>query len=64
MPGMDGFAVARALRGDDAYAAVRLVALTGWGQPRDLQRTRAAGFDLHLVKPADPESMIAAVLER
>ena len=34
-----------------------LVALTGWGQERDRQRTRDAGFDLHLVKPIDPQAL-------
>ena len=36
-----------------------LVALTGWGQPEDKQRSQVAGFDHHLVKPVDP-----SVLER
>ena len=54
LPGMDGFAVAGALRGNPKVANARLIALTGYGQEEDRKRTRAAGFDEHLTKPADP----------
>jgi PAS domain S-box-containing protein len=53
MQGIDGHEVARRLRADRAWDGVRLVALTGWGQEEDRARTRAEGFDAHLVKPAD-----------
>ncbi|AXK72782.1 response regulator [Lysobacter sp. TY2-98] len=53
MPGMDGCEVARRVRADSAYDGVRLVALTGWSQAQDRERTRAAGFDQHLSKPVD-----------
>nr|WP_315592009.1 response regulator [uncultured Cupriavidus sp.] len=53
MPAMDGFETARRLREIPELCNARLVALTGFGQPDDRRRTRAAGFDLHLVKPAD-----------
>ncbi|MDQ1923359.1 response regulator [Massilia pseudoviolaceinigra] len=53
MPGMDGFELARALRADDRHDDALLVALTGWGSSADRERTRAAGFDLHLTKPVD-----------
>jgi CheY-like chemotaxis protein len=53
MPGMDGFEVARQLRADTAMAGVKLIALTGWSQDEDRQRTRDAGFDHHLIKPVD-----------
>jgi signal transduction histidine kinase len=53
MPGMSGYEVARALRADPASAGTRLVALTGWGQPEDRRRSHDAGFDYHLVKPAE-----------
>ncbi|PLP96608.1 hybrid sensor histidine kinase/response regulator [Cupriavidus pauculus] len=53
MPTMDGFETARRLREIPELRNARLVALTGFGQPDDRRRTRAAGFDLHLVKPAD-----------
>jgi PAS domain S-box-containing protein len=52
MPGMDGFEVAERVRQNHANNDVVLIALTGWGQEEDRQRTRAAGFDHHLVKPA------------
>jgi PAS domain S-box-containing protein len=52
MPEMDGFDVARAIRAGGA-ALVRIVALTGWGQQADRERTRAAGFDHHMTKPVD-----------
>lgn len=54
MPGMDGLEVARRIRRYPGLEGVLLVALTGWGQPTDRELTRAAGFDHHLVKPAQP----------
>jgi signal transduction histidine kinase/CheY-like chemotaxis protein len=59
MPEMDGYEVARALRARDAGRGVPLVALTGWGQEDDRRRARAAGFDHHLVKPADIDALRA-----
>jgi len=53
MPGMNGYDVARALRTRFPEHATTLVALTGWGQEDDRRRAREAGFDHHLVKPAD-----------
>ena len=53
MPGMDGHEVAARMRADPAWDAVRLIALTGWGQEADRERTRREGFDGHLVKPVD-----------
>jgi two-component system, sensor histidine kinase len=53
MPGMDGFAVARRVRERPEFDNTILIALTGWGQAEDRDRTREAGFDHHLVKPAD-----------
>ena len=52
MPGTDGYAVARSLRGQ---SDMTLVALTGWGQETDRRRTAEAGFDHHLIKPVDPQ---------
>ena len=51
MPGLDGLETARRLRAAHPGEAMFLVAVTGWGQDRDRQQTRAAGFDAHLVKP-------------
>jgi CheY-like chemotaxis protein len=53
MPGMDGFEVATRVRQNHDYDDIVLIALTGWGQEEDRQRTRDAGFNHHLVKPAD-----------
>ena len=53
MPGMNGYDVARALRTRFPDRGATLVALTGWGQEDDRRRAREAGFDHHLVKPAD-----------
>ncbi len=53
MPGMDGFEVARRIRQKPEFDEISLIALTGWGQDDDLRRTRDAGFDHHLIKPAD-----------
>lgn len=53
LPGFDGFEVARRLRKMPASNGVRLVALSGWVQPEDRERLRAAGFDHHLAKPVD-----------
>ena len=61
MPGMDGYAVAKALRGDPRTRHAVLVALTGWGADDDLARTRASGFDHHLTKPADPRALNAVL---
>ena len=55
MPGMDGYEVARRLRARPESQQTRLVALSGWGQEKDRERSRAAGFDHHLVKPVDLE---------
>jgi CheY-like chemotaxis protein len=59
MPRMDGFEAARRIRETPACKGALLVALTGWGQDSDRQRTREAGFDKHLVKPVDPAALSA-----
>ena len=64
LPDMDGYALAVALRTDAGGAtdgahgaALRLVALTGYGQQEDIARALAAGFDVHLTKPATLEAL-------
>jgi PAS domain S-box-containing protein len=59
MPHMDGFEVARRIRALPRGRDVLLVALTGWGQANDRQRTADAGFDEHLTKPVDSERLAA-----
>jgi CheY-like chemotaxis protein len=55
MPKMDGIEAARNLRALPGGQGIVLVALTGWGQTTDRQRTHNAGFDAHLVKPVDSD---------
>jgi PAS domain S-box-containing protein len=54
LPEMDGYEVARRLRAQNGTHRMRLVAVTGYGQPADRRRARAAGFDEHMVKPVEP----------
>jgi PAS domain S-box-containing protein len=54
MPVMNGYEAARHIRQQPWGKAITLVALTGWGQDEDRARTKEAGFNHHLVKPADP----------
>jgi CheY-like chemotaxis protein len=62
MPGMDGFETAQGIRSRPDSRDVVLIALTGWGQDRDRRRTEAAGFDRHLAKPADLETLQEVLL--
>lgn len=57
MPNMNGHEAARRIREQPWGKSMMLVALTGWGQDEDKQRTKEAGFDHHLVKPADPSEL-------
>ena len=59
LPGRDGHALARALR--DRGVRARLIALTGYGQPADRERSLASGFDEHLVKPVEWPALEAAL---
>ena len=55
LPGLSGYDVARRIRAETADRAVRLIAITGYGQPADRERAIEAGFDAHLLKPVAPE---------
>jgi CheY-like chemotaxis protein len=57
MPRMDGVETAKRLRTLPDGGQTILIALTGWGQEHDLQRTREAGFDHHLLKPIELQSI-------
>jgi len=57
LPDMDGYALAAALRNGGGSGALRLVALTGYGQRSDVERARQAGFDVHLTKPASADDL-------
>ena len=64
LPGMNGYEVAQALRNDQTFASVYLVALTGYALPEDLAKAHRAGFDLHVAKPPSPEKLQEALVRR
>ena len=57
LPGMNGYEVAKRLKGLPNSKSTMLIAMTGYGQEEDRQRSRDAGFDYHLVKPVDLEQL-------
>jgi PAS domain S-box-containing protein len=57
LPGMDGYEVARQLRARPGSRGMPLIAVTGYGQENDRQRSIQAGFDEHFTKPVDPEAL-------
>jgi CheY-like chemotaxis protein/anti-sigma regulatory factor (Ser/Thr protein kinase) len=59
LPEMDGYEVARRLRMHEFATPLRLIALTGYGQQEDVERSYAAGFNDHLVKPVSAEALEA-----
>ena len=63
LPGLDGYEVARRLRALPGGDACLLIALTGYGQQDDRRRAHEAGFDVHLVKPADPDAVVELIQE-
>jgi signal transduction histidine kinase/CheY-like chemotaxis protein len=65
LPRMDGYELARRIRLEiDGPKRPYLVAVTGYGLPEDRERTREAGFDLHLVKPVDPADLAGVLAKR
>jgi PAS domain S-box-containing protein len=61
LPEIDGYEVARRLRQDPDLRKARIIAVSGYGQETDFQRSQQAGFDDHLVKPVDPEKLLQVV---
>jgi PAS domain S-box-containing protein len=61
LPGVDGYQVARRIKSNPQLAHIRLVAHTGYGSPEDRRRAQEAGFDAHLVKPAELSDLEAAL---
>jgi CheY-like chemotaxis protein len=59
LPDIDGYEVARRLRGEPGLDQVPLIALTGYCHDEARRRAREAGIDYHLVKPADPEALLS-----
>ncbi len=57
LPKMNGYEAARRIRERPSEAKVTIIALTGWGQERDKQLASEAGFDHHLTKPVEPETL-------
>ena len=57
LPEMDGYSVARTLRADPEFVRVGLVAVSGYARPEDVARAKEAGFDAHLAKPPEVESL-------
>ena len=57
LPGMNGFEIIRGLQSMPAAAEIPVIALTGYGQEQDIQRTTEAGFASHMVKPVDPDRL-------
>ena len=63
LPGMNGYEVAKRLRGEPSLTGAVLVALTGWGSEDNKRQSREAGFDFHLTKPVEVTA-IESILAR
>lgn len=61
LPGIDGYEVARRLRAMKQKQPIKIVAVTGWGQEEDKQKSLEAGIDVHLVKPVDAAELRSAL---
>lgn len=59
LPDLNGYEVAERIRGEAWGERIKLIAVTGWGQPEDKRRALAAGFNYHLTKPVDPTQLEA-----
>lgn len=58
MPELNGYELARRIRASAEGANILLIAVTGWGQEKDKQRSQEEGFDHHLTKPVDPDAVV------
>jgi two-component system CheB/CheR fusion protein len=63
LPDMDGYEVARALRGDAATDSALIIAITGYGREQDREKSARSGIDAHLTKPIDMD-VLAELLAR
>jgi CheY-like chemotaxis protein len=63
MPGISGHEAARRIREQSVGRAVTLIAVTGWGQKSDKDRSAASGFDHHFTKPVEPD-VLSALLQK
>jgi CheY-like chemotaxis protein len=59
MPGMNGYQVAQRIRAEPWGTSILLIAVTGWGQDEDKRKAHEAGFNQHLIKPVDPDTLEA-----
>jgi CheY-like chemotaxis protein len=64
LPGLGGYEVARRIRAQAGADRVRIIALTGYGQPEDRQRALQGGFDDHMVKPVSAGALAAVLAKR
>jgi CheY-like chemotaxis protein len=64
MPGMNGYALAAEMRRDPDHRDMFLIAVTGWGEEQDRQKALDAGFDAHVIKPADLDELNALLTGR
>lgn len=58
LPGLSGYEVAKRIRANSTGTPPFLIAVTGHGNKEDLERTKHAGIDLHLLKPVDPQELL------
>ena len=63
LPKLNGYATAERIRAQPGGERVVLIALTGWGQEEARLRSRASGFDAHLVKPVDPAALMLQLMQ-
>ena len=61
LPGVDGYEVARQIRSRPGGESHMLIAVTGYGEQRDYEQSAQAGFDAHMVKPVDPDQLLAVL---
>ena len=64
LPGMDGYQVAHHLRANEGLKGATIIAITGYGEEQALRRSREAGFDHHLVKPVDYDTLLKLLTDR
>jgi CheY-like chemotaxis protein len=61
LPGLSGAQVARALRAQESTRRIPTIAVTGYSQPGQLEEARKSGFDDILIKPCDPDALLATI---
>lgn len=63
LPKLNGYEVCRFIREQSWGKGITIIAITGWGQDEDRVRSKAAGFDHHIVKPVDPQALMKMLEE-